>query len=342
MLSENSNLCVEYENIDNDFTNQECNSQNLNSNEFYHIDFKFLNQSDFKTNCNISLNNNLSPPPLLINNYISEKNQEKSVGVMRNVNNDNNDNNNKSDNKKKKYLFITKDISYKKELLNNLLKKTVKCGRKKKDDITKGGHNKYSDDNLRRKCKHLVLKSFIDFINEKIEILYEGNIGNNIFKKKFLTFNKTQKAESSITYNKNFLIKTLKEICSDTISSRFTTYRIDHNKNLIEMLLNEEDKEKREYFQKVFNKTFLDCLNHYRGSAFIEVFNGMKLFKDIKEEYKDDKEYLDIITYHLNNYEIIINKKRARKSKKRKANAIKNEDINLEKNKSKIIKNNSI
>ena len=341
MLSENSNLCVEYENIDNDFTNQECNSQNLNSNEFYHIDFKFLNQSDFKTNCNISLNNNLSPPPLLINNYISEKNKEKLFGAMRIVNNDNK-NNNKSEKKKNNYLFITKGISNKKEEINNLLKRKIKCGRKKKGDMTKGGHNKYSDDNLRRKCKHLVLKSFIDFINEKIEIMYEGNIGNSIFKKKFLTFNKTQKAESSIPYNKNFLIKTLKEICSDTISSRFTTYNIDHNKNLIEVLLNEEDKEKREYFQKVFNKTFLDCLNHYRGSAFIEVFNGMKLFKDIKEEYKDDKEYLDIITYHLNNYEIIINKKRARKSKKRKANAIKNEDINLEKNKSKIIKNNSI
>ena len=283
----------------------------------------------------------MSPPPLLINNYISEKNQEKLVGVMRIINNDNKDNN-KSENKKNNYLFITKGISYKKELINNLLKKTIKCGRKKKGDITKGGHNKFSDDNLRRKCKHLVLKSFVDFINEKIEILYEGKIGNNIFKKKFLTFNKTQKAESSISYNKKFLIKTLKEICSDTISSRFTTYSIDHNKNLIEVLLNEEDKEKREYFQKVFNKTFLDCLKHYRGSIFIEVFKGMKLFKDIKEEYKDDKEYLDIITYHLNNYEIIINKKKPRNSKKRKAKEIKNEDIILEKNKSKIIKNNSI
>ena len=33
---------------------------------------------------------------------------------------------------------------------------------------TGGEHNKYSDDNLRRKVKHLVLKSVFDFINEKI------------------------------------------------------------------------------------------------------------------------------------------------------------------------------
>ena len=149
-----------------------------------------------------------------------------------------------------------------------------------------------------------------------MERLYKGNIGNNIFIKKFLTFNKTQKAESSIPYNKMFLKKTLKEICSDTISSRFTSYKMDHNKNLINTLLNEQDVEKRSYFKNVFDKTFLDCLKHFRGSNHIEEFKGMKCFKDIKEEFKDDKEYIEIINYHLNNFEEIINTKKSRKSKK--------------------------
>ena len=51
----------------------------------------------------------------------------------------------------------------------------------------------------------------------------------------------------------------------------------------------------------------------------------MKLFKDFKEEFKDDKEYFDIIMYHLNNFEVIINKKKSRKRKKNKKNIIKNE-----------------
>ena len=236
MLPKASNSSIEYEDSDCDFTKEDCNTKSLNSIGFYPADFKFLNRNDLKINYNISLNNNLTPPPLLIDNLSREKEYEQLYELMKVKNNDNKHNSNDFlpiEHNKKTHIFITKRISLKKESINNLLKRNIKFGRKKKDDITKGGHNKYSDDNLRRKCKHLVLKSFIDFINEKIEILYKGNIGNSIFKKKFLTFKKTQKAESSIPYNKIFLTKTLKDICSDTISSKFTSYTVDHNKNLI-------------------------------------------------------------------------------------------------------------
>ena len=62
---------------------------------------------------------------------------------------------------------------------NNNTKKTNKyfkvthkeknlLGRKKKLEHIKGKHNKFSDDNLRRKVKHLVIRSIMNYINEKI------------------------------------------------------------------------------------------------------------------------------------------------------------------------------
>ena len=43
----------------------------------------------------------------------------------------------------------------------------------------------------------------------------------------------------------------------------------------------------------------------------------MKCFNDVKEEFSDDKEYLAIVKYHLNNFESIINNKKSRKPKKK-------------------------
>ena len=37
-----------------------------------------------------------------------------------------------------------------------------------------GSHTKFSDDNIRRKCKHLVLKNVFDFTNNKIKSIYSN------------------------------------------------------------------------------------------------------------------------------------------------------------------------
>ena len=50
--------------------------------------------------------------------------------------------------------------------------------RKNKKDIkAKKKHNKYDNDNLKRKCKQIVLENVIIFINNKIFEVYGGNIG---------------------------------------------------------------------------------------------------------------------------------------------------------------------
>ena len=85
--------------------------------------------------------------------------------------------------KNEKQLENTKDINidnsllnFSQDLINNdnvkikkLKKDLTSTGRKRGRAGTKGDHNKYSDDNLIRKVKHLTLKKLLEFINKKIE-----------------------------------------------------------------------------------------------------------------------------------------------------------------------------
>ena len=77
----------------------------------------------------------------------------------------------------KKQILNSSDINlikYKSKEKNN--KETKKRGRKRKredtgsneDDSDKKTHDKFSDDNMRKKCKNIVLKYILEFIKRKI------------------------------------------------------------------------------------------------------------------------------------------------------------------------------
>lgn len=202
------------------------------------------------------------------------------------------------------------------ELRNNLSHK--KFGRKKKGDNSEGIHNKFSDDNLRKKCKHIVLDSVKDFIKEKIKLFYNDDIGMNISKKKLLPLNKEQKFIANIDYNKSFLKKTLEDIFSESISTKCKNYESEYNKNLIKRLKNIKDEYISLYFKKLFNITFIECVQHFRESINIKELNGMRCFNEIKERISDDNEYIEILSYYIMNYEEIINRKKGRKEKRQK------------------------
>ena len=98
-------------------------------------------------------------------------------------------------------------------LLNNKRKRGSKGSRE--NGII---HNKFSADNLRRECKHLVIESIMKFVNQRIYKAYDGNIGEGILKKELVKLEQSQKMNSSAEFNKEFLNKTLKEILSQIIS----------------------------------------------------------------------------------------------------------------------------
>ena len=177
---------------------------------------------------------------------------------------------------------------------------------------TGGEHNKFSDDNLRRKVKHLVLKNVFDFINEKIRSMY-SDINKGIFTKQLLTINQKQISDATILFNKKFLEKPLKDIFSVEISKRYTNYLESHNKNLINFLMKEEeDENKRVYFNNLFNLKFIECLEHFRGTADYIHLEGMKTFDEIKDDFAKDKNYLDVLTKYVYDYEKITKDKKER------------------------------
>ena len=192
-------------------------------------------------------------------------------------------------------------------------------GRKKKEYKGLGLHNKFSDDNIIRKVKNTILQNTMIFINSKIKTIYEYK--NNKFskKKELLKMKKSQSISSRVDYNKNFLEKTLGEIFSEDISSKYIQYPSAHNKKLIESLINDEDEQKKKIFNEIFNLTFLDCLNHFRGRKIIEELEGLNNLEDYIKRAKiiKDKEYCTIFKYFVNNFEKIIMDKKSRiKNKK--------------------------
>ena len=153
------------------------------------------------------------------------------------------------------------------------------------------------------------------YINKKIYSIYQGNIGNNIYRKEILTLNKSQKTKSNLVYERAFVNKKISEILSDNISSRYSNFPPDHNKLLIERLRNDEDEYKRIYFNKLFDLTFMDCLYHFTGKNSIEYLKGMQRYYSIRDTLGEDEEYINLIKYYLDNFEKIIYNKNPRKPK---------------------------
>ena len=200
-------------------------------------------------------------------------------------------------------------------------KKKLSGQKRVRNEESSDRHDKYADDIVRRKCKHLVIKNLLDFLNDRISFVYNGKLGNSIFKKQLKTINQKQISNPNIEFNQNLMTKTIGEIFSEDISRKYTILPLNHNKNLIYKLMNEKDENKKIYFQKLFNLNFTQCLKHFTGEEPNELLDGLKCLKDIKDEIVNDNEedgdeYYDVIEYYLNNYGAILNNKRPRKPRK--------------------------
>ena len=189
--------------------------------------------------------------------------------------------------------------------------------KKRKANNKNENKSQFTSDCCVKKIRIIILNSIINFINEKIKILLNNNIGKGIFIKQLLPINKTILYHSSVEYDKEFLNKKLKEILT-SISNKYTNYLSNKNEETIEYLINLENKGK--YFQELFDLSFVDCLKHIRGTKNTELLNDLPTLDNIliqNEKNINEKEinnYKDII----NNYESIIDIKKTRNKKKAK------------------------
>jgi hypothetical protein len=197
---------------------------------------------------------------------------------------------------------------------SNILKKKKSRGRKTKDSEERGIHNKESFDNMTRKIKVIVLKSFLDYFNNKIKDIYKDSESKSSWKLEKL--NQSQVSKANLEYNRIFFKKTLKEIFSDTITSKWKKKDTNHNKMIINNLLNEEDETKRKIFEKNLNSTFLDLLKYLRGEKEgLEYFEGLEFDEFMLSNITKDENYYKKFIYTMNNIEKLIYEKKSRKRK---------------------------
>ena len=194
-------------------------------------------------------------------------------------------------------------------------------GRKNKLDASSGNHNKFSDDNLIRKIKNIILNYLLELINQKINSFYSKESKAVLKKKQLYKLSSQYREKSKVEYNKMFLNKTLEDIYSENISTKYSRHSLNHNKDLIKELTNDKDETKRIIFQKIFKLTFTECLEHFRGSCFKEELSGMKTFNEFisgKNFDNNDEDYKNILTIFIHNFETILNNKNSRKPKEEK------------------------
>ena len=192
----------------------------------------------------------------------------------------------------------------KKENQNSLLNKK----RQRETNKSEKTHNKFSEDNLKRVCKHLVIENVMKFLNKKIYNAYDGNIGDGILKKELVKLEQSQKKNSKAEFNKEFLNKTMKEILSNNITKKIKKYDQDHNKKLINKLV----EEKNDIFEKLFNLTFIECDDHFSGNKKIKELDGLTLLSELKEQIikkypKDGDSYFQNLEKYMKEFEKRIN-----------------------------------
>ena len=244
-----------------------------------------------------------------IKNEVSKENDDMLTDNAKKIyTNDNSPDivNNISTNSLKKTIDNTKKITktkIEKDITQNPQKK--KRGTPKIKNEKKRIHTKKSKDNLRCKIKFLLLKSIREYINTKIDNKYK--FGGKHFGQ-LLIMKKNEK--ESICFYRKFFQKTIREIFSEDITNRYRYKNCskDHNKKLIEKLLNDDDEEKRKFYNELFDLKLINCLQHFRSYAKYYLLEGLKKFKEIKYELKkkgEDDNYIEKLKKLYMNSKII-------------------------------------
>ena len=195
----------------------------------------------------------------------------------------------------------------------------TKRGRKLKISNEIGNHNKKSFDNLLRRLKHSLLKGLKIFINIKIKETYEDD--KKRLPPKILTLDQKDANNSSIAFNKKFIYKSIKEIFSSKLTTKYKSKKDNleiYNEDLINKLLSEKNILKRNIFESILNLKFIDVINYIIGKRNdLTQLYGLKLTDNLLEDMSIDVEYSEKIFDIMRNLEKILNEKKPRNRSKK-------------------------
>ena len=206
---------------------------------------------------------------------------------------------------KKKYVMdielrkIEKDLSFigkkrrkNKIKYNDIFENNKKPGRKKLNDYTKRRHSKNSSDNIIKKIKSKFLEYSLKFINKVLNSnLNKKNIAYYNYllrkKKKEDNFENLIKALDYKYVNRikkdselSLLDKSLKEVFSQDISSKYSRLQNDSNKTIIErIVIDEEDNDIIMFALNLTLREWIDVFIYKKELKDITKINNLSLEK---------------------------------------------------------------
>ena len=191
--------------------------------------------------------------------------------------------------------------------------KTV--GRKKAEDNSKRKHDRNSGDNIIKKIKKLFIEYSLKFINNVLNsylakkkiIEYMRILGNN---KRYYSNEELDNIIKALDYKfidnikkekeLSLLNLPLKKIFSNKISPKYSTIKSDYNKNMIELILNDERDNVNIMF--AFNLTlgeWIDIFTYKRKLESFEKLNEVNI-KELEDKFVKVEKLINEI-YQKNN-----------------------------------------
>ena len=210
----------------------------------------------------------------------------------------NNDNNDDEINQIKE----VKNLNSKQKNFSTLFT-TKKTGRKKKDSNEIGIHNKYCKDHIIPKIKTKIINALMTFINEIFS--------SNGFEEKLVQITGDRAKNTNTLYNRQLLEKSLKEFFSVPVTKKNgKKYKEDHNIKILDKIYNAKDP----VVNSVLDRTFLECMKHFRGSESYFALQGLEKYYDLTiQQFEDDELYVEKFNKILFDYEKIFAERQVRK-----------------------------
>ena len=309
---------------------------NTNPENFFYDDY-FNNPLNKNENNSFSLFDNNNYVPLGISFHLEFNSQEEynnifylpsQAPIKNEIENEtplNQDTKNNNGLKNKKRVYPkTKSTDFKtsaeiiitnkkKEIIFEI--KKVKTGRKRKNQIIikDKTHTKFKKDNIIIKIKRNLYNHSLKYVNFLLKKSNDNKINKIKLHKNDNSIIIASKKEKNLS-----LFKTpIKDILSTKLSSKYIHLHEDYNKDKINFIIKQNNKEINEFL----NKTFEDILNLYRkDNDDNDTYKDFKRLNDDIEKYKmenEDENYIDLYKEITNDFENVIARIFPRKERKK-------------------------
>ena len=191
-------------------------------------------------------------------------------------------------------------------------------GRKRKNDfyINKNSHTKMFKDNIRTKLKKKLYNNILKLSNLQIEKSQNEKIKHLKLRKIDDSFIKVSKKEENL----QFLEYTVKQLFSNKLSKKYKNYNKDSNKNIINFIFEQKEKNLIDIFNKKIKEILeIYCDNKDRN----DIFKDFKRLKDDLEDFKkkgEKQSYIDSFEENAKNFENNIKKIYPRRKRSKNLN----------------------